>query len=402
MKIVFYLKQSKQELENVYVRIADSKRYDLKIKTPIVVYSDCFKNGEIRIPKIASKEKIENCIDKQQQLFALYSFLFQELQYVDSFTTEEAKTLIKNFVSGNKNKQQNKIILLFDKMVSERDISPNTKKKFKTLRYVLQDYEKKNDCVLTIDNFTPKTIFEILQTVKNGNRGINTFCKYAFTMRTFCLWLQQKKYVSVYLLDGYEMPTERYGTPYYLTQEEREQLATAELPQSCAVQRDIFIFQCLIGCRVADLLQLTKNNINNGFVEYIADKTLKNPKVIKVPLCKQAQQLIDKYNNPNSDKLFPFISAQKYNEHIKMAAKLAGLNRQIQKFNTRTGKKEFAPLHELISSHCARRTFIGILYKKTKDVNVIASMSGHVENSKAFSRYRAIDDDDKRELIDLL
>ena len=50
----------------------------------------------------------------------------------------------------------------------------------------------------------------------------------------------------------------------------------------------------------------------------------------------------------------------------------------------------------------ARRTFIGNLYKLVKDPNLVASMSGHANGSVAFARYSAIDDDMKKELIDLI
>lgn len=50
----------------------------------------------------------------------------------------------------------------------------------------------------------------------------------------------------------------------------------------------------------------------------------------------------------------------------------------------------------------ARRTFIGNLYKKVKDPNLVGSLSGHAEGSRAFARYREIDDDIKKELVDML
>jgi len=50
----------------------------------------------------------------------------------------------------------------------------------------------------------------------------------------------------------------------------------------------------------------------------------------------------------------------------------------------------------------ARRSFIGNIYKKVKDPNLVGALSGHKEGSKAFVRYRTIDDDMKKELIDLL
>lgn len=50
----------------------------------------------------------------------------------------------------------------------------------------------------------------------------------------------------------------------------------------------------------------------------------------------------------------------------------------------------------------ARRTFIGNIYKKVKDPNLVGSLSGHKEGSKAFARYRDIDEDMKKELIGYL
>ena len=57
------------------------------------------------------------------------------------------------------------------------------------------------------------------------------------------------------------------------------------------------------------------------------------------------------------------------------------------------------PISECASSHMARRTFCGNLYKRVKDPNIVASMSGHKEGSKAFARYREIDKDIKRDAM---
>lgn len=70
--------------------------------------------------------------------------------------------------------------------------------------------------------------------------------------------------------------------------------------------------------------------------------------------------------------------------------------------NAATGKEEKRPLNELASSHLARRTFVGNLYKKVKDPNLVGSLSGHKEGSRAFARYRDIDEDLKKELIGFL
>lgn len=70
--------------------------------------------------------------------------------------------------------------------------------------------------------------------------------------------------------------------------------------------------------------------------------------------------------------------------------------------NTFTGEFEHKPINEVASSHLARRTFIGNLYSKVADPNLIGEMSGHVNGSRAFARYRKIEDEMLKRVIDLL
>ena len=59
-------------------------------------------------------------------------------------------------------------------------------------------------------------------------------------------------------------------------------------------------------------------------------------------------------------------------------------------------------INEIASSHLARRTFVGNAYFKVSDPNIIGKMSGHVEGSKAFSRYRKIEDSTLLDVINQL
>ena len=60
------------------------------------------------------------------------------------------------------------------------------------------------------------------------------------------------------------------------------------------------------------------------------------------------------------------------------------------------------PINEIASSHMARRTFIGNIYKLVKDPNLVSALTGHAEGSRAFNRYRDIDIDMKRDLVKIL
>jgi len=81
---------------------------------------------------------------------------------------------------------------------------------------------------------------------------------------------------------------------------------------------------------------------------------------------------------------------------------LAGLTRNVTVLNTVTRKDEQKPLNEVASSHIARRSFVGNLYSKVQDPNIVGSLSGHVEGSRAFARYRQIDDKIKTDIINLI
>ena len=93
------------------------------------------------------------------------------------------------------------------------------------------------------------------------------------------------------------------------------------------------------------------------------------------------------------------------NVHIfldwKELFKAAGLKRLVTVINP-TREEEKRVLYEIASSHLARRTFVGNLYKQVKDPNLVGALSGHKEGSRAFARYRAIDDEMKKELVNLL
>lgn len=238
---------------------------------------------------------------------------------------------------------------------------------------------------------------------KGGNTVVTTFKR----LRAFFNWCNAQELTDCKPFAKYEgVKSERYGTPYYITVDERNLIASHDLSAVPAleVQRDIFIFQCLIGCRVSDLIRLTPANIIKGAVEYIPAKTKAGrPEVVRVPLHPQALALVKKYAFETVDgRLFPFISPQKYNEALKAIFTACGITRAVTVLNPTTGQEEQRPLNEIASSHIARRTFVGNLYKQVRDPNLVGKLSGHKEGSRAFVRYRDIDEDMKRDLIKLL
>lgn len=290
-------------------------------------------------------------------------------------------------------------------------VSDETRKQYASMVNQLKRYEAAKGVTLTLDGLTIDTLHDFNKfLIQDLGNSPNTASRRLKRLRSFIRWANglSKQWAIEPLthnnpFDRFSIGTEQYGTPFYLTIEERNTLATAELPPRLTIQKDIFVFQCLIGCRVSDLWAMTKASIINDAVEYIPRKTKEGrPITVRVPLNKQAKALVDKYKDNGDPRLFPFVAQQQYNEDIKEMLTLAGITRIVTILDPTTRQEVKRPINEVASSHMARRTFIGNLYKKVKDPNLVGKLSGHKENSRAFARYRDIDDDIAKELVNML
>ena len=323
---------------------------------------------------------------------------------------------------------------VFNEYIEGKKISDHRKRTYRVIGRMLKRFALYNKLELTLDNITGDTLrdfekylfaehelFEsgalenILKEVPESRapqpRGENAVYDLMGKLRVFYNWANGRDksfklhtpYTTNNPFDDYSVGACLYGTPYYITIDERKQLYNAQLDEPLATQRDIFVFQCLIGCRVSDLWGMTRDNIIDGAIEYIPRKTKEgNPVTVRVPLAPTAIAILDKYKDFAGKGLFPFTSQQQYNIDIKGMFKMAGLNRIVTRLNPTTREEEKRPLYEIESSHLARRTFVGNLYKQVKDPNLICPLSGHVEGSKAFARYRTIDEEMKQQLVTML
>lgn len=257
----------------------------------------------------------------------------------------------------------------------------------------------------------PEGVAATRKTYTVKERGRNTRAGKEKTLRMLFKWLNDTGRISNNPFKSVEIEKENYGTPYYLTLEERNLIADFDLSATpgLAVQRDIFIFQCLTGCRVGDLMKLTLSNVDGDVLRYIPHKTKddRNATAAVVPLKAgdndRALRLIEKYKGiDEAGRLFPYITPQRYNDAIKRVLTECGVTRMVQVLNPTTGEPENKPINEIASSHMARRTFVGTAYKIVSDPNIIGKMSGHVEGSRAFLRYRDIDEDILKDVLSKL
>lgn len=364
-----------------------------------------------------------------------YNFVNNDLRLIETTLFELSKkhdditTLaVKEILDVKLNKAKNKTASddvdtslwgLFGLFIKEPSVSEGRRKTYLNTYNNFKHFEESRRRKIQFEDCNARLIAEFDEFMKNDEntagkydalpvrqrprkKGINTRVKILGTLSTFFKWASKNYGINVAPFDNYTVVSNLYDAPVCLTKEERDLLYNFQ-PSKPYLERvrDMFYVQCCVGCRVGDFLALTKDNLkdNGTLLEYVPQKTIReNSKVCRVPLTAKTQTILAKYDLPDG-RLLPYISPQKYNDYIGELLKEAELNRTVIVVDKVTLQAERKPLHEVITSHSARKTFIDILMKANESESVIASMSGHVKGSKAFHRYYDVDDTQRENAI---
>jgi integrase len=446
MKVTFIVKRSVKRYDidskaTIYVRIRDGRKFDSITPTELSINPNLWddKNEQVK-SKIVCPDELRDEIDNGVR--SLKSYIEKEYRLIEkeNVSKDWLKVAVDKYYNPKKYAVQEAVEekptfqQLLDDFLLKHKLSEVRKKNFRVICRAMMRYELfvqttkrgQKSFVLDIDTVTADTLHDMWEFFENEHtyyekyptiyeaipekrvpkpRGNNTLIDYFCRIRTFFLWCYDKKKTKNRPFDEFHIEECSYGTPIYITLEERDKLFEKDFSSNISLetQRDIFVFQSLIGCRVGDLYRITKSNVVNDAIEYIPRKTKEgNPITVRVPLNAKAKAILEKYKDCEGDKLLPLISEQKYNSAIKKAFELAEINRIVTILDPLTNEEVRKPLYEVASSHMARRTFIGNIYKKVKDPNLVGALSGHKEGSKAFNRYREIDEDMKKELVSML
>ena len=446
MKIKFEIRTTKKvkegEMVPLYVRMVDGRAFHQAVKTRTLVNpnmwdekGECIKNRVLCTPE--ERERIDKDVnDLRSYLLETYN------EAKKKGKTDVPNWLAKNvdkFYSASGNPKPKKLSAkvsfdeLYDKFLSERKLGEGRKRHYEVLRRMIHRYESYVKCsqgrvrysfdVVKVDKGVLDNLYDYIENeyeyvetypkILEDNpesrdikpRGENYMSGVFKEVRAFFNWAYKNKIIDSFPFEGFDMPSEQYGSPVYLTLDDVDVIAKADFSddKELEIQRDIFVFQCNVGCRIGDLLRLKKRDIINGAVEYIPTKTIKErAKTVVVPLNAIAMSIVEKYKDVPGDQLLPFISSQNYNENIKTILEKAGIIYLVTKLDSVTRTESNVPINEMASSHMARRTFIGNIYKLVKDPNLVSALTGHAEGSRAFNRYRDIDIDMKRDLVKIL
>ena len=137
---------------------------------------------------------------------------------------------------------------------------------------------------------------------------------------------------------------------------------------------DNFLFGCLTGLKYNEYHDLRKSDIkeqkfSGDSVTYLAAhvKFVKTGCISVIPILPAAKEIIERYKDLPGDFVLPHLTNQCINQHIKMIAERAGLNKDQ---------------HQFLNTHYGRRSFIGLAVSENIPTDIIAAITCHSINKQ--------------------
>lgn len=181
----------------------------------------------------------------------------------------------------------------------------------------------------------------------------------------------------------------------YLNEDELKRTIMTVMPHDYLENvRDIFVLACYTGVRIQDYKKLDRFHLTPDG-KMLKIRTEKTGVEVVIPLHPIAKRIMDKYNGKPR-----MISNQKFNKYIKKVCEISGIDEMVKLTRTIGGKKTsiIKPKYELVSSHCARRSFATNAYKARVPTLSIMAITGHKTES-VFMKYIRVSAEEHAKMI---
>ncbi len=191
----------------------------------------------------------------------------------------------------------------------------------------------------------------------------------------------------------------------YLDENELQALAGLDLAENPHLDRvrDQFLLLAWTGCRYSDLGKLTRKYIVNedGYDCFKLEQQKTGAKVV-IPILPPIVPILEKYDYQPPRP----ISNQRFNDYIKIVAKMAGLDDEVAVSHTQQQKGEFVPGRvetrkakwQAVTAHSARRSFATNMYKRQFPTLAIMAITGH-KTEKSFLTYIKVSESENAMMV---
>lgn len=339
-------------------------------------YIIILNNKSVRLPVGVSLKRTEwdkeNSYPKGKKLVRLKEKLDKrEREFKDFMLECELNkrslnlTVIKEFYKGGEGKD---FFVYYDEFCKRKfkSIKTGTQNHYLLLKKQLKEYQ--SDLYLNdIDYKFLTQFFHYLSVEKGiGESGIATRRKtLVCTLEEFVRMDLIKKNHCKEIKSPKEKVREEFLTSLELKIFSRVNLEIGSLTRGLNLTRDMFLFSCYTGLRFSDVSNLKREQIKEGRIEIIMQKT---DKKIEIPLNKNAKGILKRFKDRKLDnRIFPFRCNVSVNRDLKFIALRAKINKRV-------------------SFHTARHTFGSTLAENKVQPFYIMKLMGH-SDMRMTSRY---------------
>lgn len=161
---------------------------------------------------------------------------------------------------------------------------------------------------------------------------------------------------------------------------------------------DAFLLACETGLRHSDIIQLKPMHIQThitptGIIKYIALTNIKTDKKNNMPLSDQAAAIITTYFETPPAIGFRFHHSQAAGKVLKIIFQDAKIDRPCEVIRTQGARtiRTQVPLHDIISFHMARNTYITRLLSSGVPAVMVQTNAGHANLNTTMSYFRTDD-----------
>ena len=276
------------------------------------------------------------------------------------------------------------------------DATMNT---YNTTKVHLSDFDEKRGSPSLANGVNSEWVDTYRKYLRKRGLSDNTLRRSLKILKTCLKWSDERGYISdTSYIRAIKLGNEKESVGVALTKEQLDQLVEIDLQERKSLDkiRWWYIAQCSTGVRFSDLNMVTMKNVKDGFLIIQPNKT--KDKTIRIPLSPLLQRAFTKLKDGPLD-----FSAQHYNRMLKELGRMLEFDGSTTMVRFKGGKRieVIKPMHELLTSHTARRTFITVLLRAGHPQELVMKLSGH-SDVRSFMKYvKMTDEDSTRAIVDV-
>ncbi|WP_228851270.1 tyrosine-type recombinase/integrase [Aegicerativicinus sediminis] len=274
--------------------------------------------------------------------------------------------------------------------------SESTIKRYEYNKKLLEDFEAKTNHKISFQGINQSFYDSLIEyCIDIKKHSVNTLSRNMGLLKSFLNWSLENGYTFKDDFKKFKNIKKEITQEIALTLDQVKEVYNHDFSKNKRWERvrDVFVLGCTTGLRYSNLVLISKSDVYDGHI-HLRDKKNKD-KLLTIPLNDLSQSILKKYNYR-----IPKIANQKFNEYIKEVFQELKYNQPIKK-SSRIGNtivETELPMHDRISSHTARRSFITIMKNQKIPDKVIMSFTGH-KSLEVFNKYYKPNEEDKKEFM---